>query len=201
MNQSAFWQKLLAILPLVLVIGFSILFFFYLSPDQLVEAIGLENAYFLMFVVAFLSGLTTFNTVPYLSIILVLASAGINPVLLGLTSALGVISGDSWSYFMGYQGATIIPKRWNFLFSKIRGLAERHPKSFPLFCFFYGAAAPLSNDFITISAGIAKIPYRRVMLPLALGNIVFNIALAFLAYYGYDTIYSALVNKGFFAVY
>jgi membrane protein YqaA with SNARE-associated domain len=102
--------------------------------------------------------------------------------------------GDSWSYLMGHQGATIIPKRLHFLFDKIRNLARRYPRSFPLFCLLYGAIAPFSNDFITISAGAAKIPYRSVMFPLAIGNIIFNVTVACLAYYGYDTVYTLITG-------
>ena len=54
-----------------------------------------------MYVIALLGGMTTFNTVPYIPLLLLLASAGVNPLLLGLSSAFGVITGDAFSYFIG----------------------------------------------------------------------------------------------------
>lgn len=82
--------------PLVVVTILSLLLYFYTTPEAIVNWIGLENAYLLMFSMATLGGLTTFNTVPYYSVIFVLATAGVNPILLGLASACGVMAGDSF---------------------------------------------------------------------------------------------------------
>lgn len=147
-----------------------------------------------MFSVAALSGLSTFNSVPHLSILIVLANAGVNPLYLGIVSALGVMIGDSFSYFIGKQGAQIIPETLQPLFNWINGLALNYPRAFLLVCFIYGAICPLSNDFITISSGMAKITYRMVMLPLALGNIVFNIAVAYLSVYAYDFVQGMFIG-------
>ena len=179
-------QKLLAALPILAVVAFSAIVYFYITPEAMIEYIGLQNAYFIMFAAAFLAGLTTFNTVPYYSVLLILATAGLNPVLLGLSSAVGVMCGDSISYLIGRQGAAIIPGMLKRLFDRIYTLAQERPRIFPLVCFLYGAFSPLSNDFVTIPAGLAHIPYLRVIVPLALGNIVFNVSLAYLAVYAVD---------------
>lgn len=188
------WRSLVAFLPFGIGLLLSAFFFFYLSPDTLVDYIGLQNAYILMFTIAALGGMTTFNTIPYFSIILILASAGVNPVLLGLSSAFGVMAGDSFSYFVGQQGATIIPAGLHTLFTKIYEVAKLHPKLFPVVCVLYGSVSPLSNDFITIPAGMAKIPYWRVMLPLGFGNIIFNIAFAYLSVYAYDWVQAVFIG-------
>lgn len=179
-------KKYLKFLPLLIVLLASVLFYFYGSSEYIVNQIGLENAYGLMFVFAMLGGLTTFNTVPYYSLLLVLASAGLNPLLLGLSSAGGVMSGDTFSYLLGKQGATVLPN-WLFKYIEIlKTFAEHNEKKFLLICFLYGSLSPLSNDFITISAGMAKIKYWKMMLPLAAGNLVFNVGLAYLCVYASD---------------
>jgi len=187
-------RKVLGIAPIVFILGLSIVLFFYITPERLVEVVGFENAYLLMFFTAFLGGLTTFNTVPYYSILLILAGAGLNPLLIGLSSALGVMAGDSFSYYMGHQGTNFIPSKLHYIFDTIRVFAKIHPKLFPLICFAYGSLSPLSNDFITISAGMAKIPFARIMVPLALGNLVFNIGLSYLALYSYTFVSAFLVG-------
>lgn len=189
-----FSKRALALLPLVGGVVVSIVFFFYLSPTAVIDYIGIENAYVLMFAIAALGGMTTFNTVPYFSVILLLASAGVNPLLLGISSAGGVMAGDSYSYLVGQQGATIIPAGLRTLFTGIFTVAERYPRLFPLVCFVYGSISPLSNDFITIPAGMAKISYWRVMIPLGLGNMVFNVSLAYLSIYAYDFVQSVFVG-------
>ena len=157
---------------------------FYGCPEYIVDKIGLQNAYGLMFIFALLGGLTTFNTVPYYSLLLVLATAGLNPFLLGLSSALGVMSGDTFSYILGQQGSTVLPARFLKYIEILKTFAEHNEKKFLLICFLYGSLSPLSNDFITISAGMARIKYWKMMLPLALGNIVFNVGLAYAFTYG-----------------
>ena len=188
------WRTVVALLPFSVGVLVSIVFFFFIDANSMVDYIGLQNAYILMYVMAALGGMTTFNTIPYFSIILILATAGVNPVFLGLASALGVITGDSFSYLTGKQGATLIPGRLYQLFTKIHELATRHPKSFPFVCLLYGCISPLSNDFITIPAGMAKIPFWRVMIPLGTGNIIFNITFAYLSVYAYDWVQAVFVG-------
>lgn len=187
-------QKIIAVAPFLLTVCLSLFFFFYTSPDAIVAYIGLNNAYFLMFFVAMLGGLSTFNSVPYMSLLLVLASAGVNPFVLGLSSALGVMCGDSFSYFVGHQGAAVIPQKLRVLFTRIYLLAERHPKLFPWVCFIYGSISPLANDLITIPAGMARISFARVMVPLALGNIVFNVGLAYLSLHAYTFVHAVFIG-------
>ena len=188
MKKFLSFHTLFALGPLVLSVGLSAFFFFYITPDILVTRIGLENAYALMFAVAVLAGLSTFNTTPYYSMLFVLATAGVNPFFLGLSSALGVMCGDSLSYLVGHRGAAVIPKILRPTFEFIRRFATERPRLFPFLCLAYGAFSPLSNDIITIPAGVAKVPFFRVMTPLAVGNIIFNITLAYLAVYAYESV-------------
>jgi membrane protein YqaA with SNARE-associated domain len=171
-------------LPLIFLLCFSLFLYFFGGADYMVELVGIKNAYLLMFFVALLGGLTTFNTVPYYSLLFLLASAGLDPLYLGLASAFGVMRGDTFSYFLGRQGAAIIPIKFQNFFNKLKTLAENNEKLFMLACFVYGSVSPLSNDFISLSAGMARIKYWKVMLPLGLGNIVFNVSFAYLCIYG-----------------
>ncbi len=176
-----FKHYLLALSPFIFFIVVSIFLYIYITPEKLVSYVGAENAYLLMFVIAFIGGLTTLNGVPYFSILIVLASGGLNPVLLGLCSAFGVMLGDSTSYYVGYKGGTIVSPRIQWLSTTIRKVMDEHQKAFQLFCFLYGSVSPFSNDFISLSAGLARYPFFKMMIPLSLGNLVFSLTLAHLA--------------------
>lgn len=173
------------ILIVLIFIGLSF-FLLYSSPERLVGSIGVQNAYVLIFVLAFLGGLTTFTGVPYHPVLVVLAVGGLNPLLLGLSTAFGVMLGDSTSYFVGYQGGAIVPQGIQKFLARLLSFAMRYPRALPLFFFLYGSLCPFSNDFIIISMGLAHYPFWRVMIPLGLGNLVFNISLAYLATYAYQ---------------
>lgn len=176
-------SRFVTLLPFLIFVSISLILYLYVTPEKIVSFVGADNAYILMFVTALIGGLTTFNGVPYFSVLLVLASGGLNPFFLGLTSAVGVMLGDSTSYYIGYKGGEIISSRIQGLSNAVRKTMEKYPRAFPVLCFIYGSVSPLSNDFITISSGIARYPFFRVMIPLALGNLVFNITLAFIGGY------------------
>ncbi len=187
-NFKKFFRYFLGVAPFLLVICVSIFFYIYVTPEELISFVGVQNAYILMFSVAFVGGLTTFNGIPYYSLLILLASGGLSPLLLGIVSGVGVMLGDSTSYYVGYQGAAIIPKSLKGFFETVGDIMKKYPRAFPLFCFLYGCISPFSNDFITVPAGIARYPFFQVMVPLAIGNLISNIGLAYAGAYFYDSI-------------
>jgi len=176
----------LYVFRLILVLFFvsATIFFYYSSPDELISFIGVENAYLLMFVLALLGGLTTFSGIPYHVILVVLASGGLNPLLLGISAASGVMVGDTTSYYIGYSGGSFIPQGIQKTLQKLCAFCLAHPKLLPIAFFLYGSLVPFSNDFIVISMGLARYPFWKVMVPLGLGNVVFNTGVAFAGAYG-----------------
>lgn len=165
-------------------LSFSALFYFS-SPEQIISFIGAENGYVIMFVLALIGGLTTFSGVPYHLVLVTLAAGALNPLLLALCTAVGVILGDTTSYYIGYGGKDIIPEKIQRYLHRLFAFGQKHPRLLPLFFFLYGALTPFSNDFIVISAGLARYPFKKVMAPLALGNLVFNFMVAYFGYYLY----------------
>ena len=175
--------------PIVVMLSFIItisFFFSRYSADYLIETVGNDNAYILMFALAFAGGLSTFSGVPYHLVLIALAAGGLNPLYLGIVTAVGVSIGDSTSYFIGYEGRAILPNGIQKFFQKLIDFFMKRKKFLPIFFFLYGSLAPFSNDFIVISMGYARYPFWRVMIPIGLGNVVFNTMLAVLAIYSYS---------------
>ena len=164
--------------------GFSAIFY-YSSPYKTISYIGVENGYLIIFILAIMGGLSTFSGVPYHLVLITLASGGLNPLLLGTVTGIGVMLGDTTSYYIGYEGREIIPEKIRKYLNKMFSFGSRYPRTLPVFFLLYGSFIPLSNDFIVISAGLAKYPFMKVMVPLAIGNLIFNISLAYLGNYTY----------------
>ncbi len=152
-----------------------------LSPEAILAYIGVENAYLLIGILAFLGGVTTFSGIPYHLVLVTLAAGGLNPLLLGGITGVAVMMGDATSYFVGVGGKHLVPTWIEAYIEQVLKLCRRHPTLTPVVFFLYGALVPFSNDVITIPMGAAGYPFWRVMGPLALGNLVFNITLAYLA--------------------
>jgi membrane protein YqaA with SNARE-associated domain len=157
-----------------------------LSPEEILGFVGVENAYALMFLVSLIGGLTIFSAVPYPVLLLTFAAGGLNPLALGVACASGLMLGDSTSYYIGYRGKALlnglqgVPQR---VFRSMQRLYSAKPRWVPPLIFLYGALVPLPNDIITLSAGLSRFPFWRTMIPLALGNLIFAVGLAYFAEY------------------
>jgi membrane protein DedA with SNARE-associated domain len=154
----------------------------------LINYVGSNNAFALMFVLGLAGGLTTFTGIPYHFVLMSLAAGGINPLGLGLSTALGVMVGDSSMFY-------ITNRVKNNLSHKILGRIgtwakslNKHPYLITPSLIAYGAVSPFSNDFIVASLGIMGYSFKRIIIPLAIGNIIFNVAIAYVGLYAYDTI-------------
>jgi len=174
----------LHIVPIILLLSFSALFY-YLTPEGIISIIGVENAYILMFILALVGGLSTFSGVPYHIVLVALAVGGVNPFLLGLVTACGVMLGDSTSYYIGYEGRALMSARVHSVLERLAYIKEKYPRLLPVIFFFYGALLPFSNDVMVIPMGFLRYPFWRIIGPLGLGNIIFNIGLALIAVYAY----------------
>ncbi|OGG72741.1 hypothetical protein A3A38_03715 [Candidatus Kaiserbacteria bacterium RIFCSPLOWO2_01_FULL_53_17] len=168
------------VLPILLFVGISFVFYSS-SAESIIRFVGAENAYVLIFTLAFFGGLTTFSGIPYHLVLVTLAAGGLNPFLLGMTTAVAVSLGDCTSYFVGYYGRTLMPARVEAALQRLSGLQERYPRLVPLVIFGYGALVPFSSDLITIPMGFLRYPLWRVMIPLGLGTAIFNMTLAYFA--------------------
>lgn len=187
------WNTYIAgLIPITVFLTVSIVVNIFVSPEQIINTIGVNNAYVLIFFLAFMGGVSTFSSVPYHLVVVSMAAGGLNPFILGTSAATGVMLGDSTSYYLGHRGSDFIPKRFEKFFFRLRNLITHHPKLFPWFCFVYGTFIPFSNDFITITAGLIRFPFWKVILPLGLGNLLFNTAIALIAANSYSILQGIL---------
>lgn len=182
------WRLYLPFLGVVL--GFLVvsIFFTFISPEEAIASMGVQNSYAFLFLLAFFSGLLAFSGIPYHWVLIAFAVGGLDPISLGISAATGVILGDSTSYLVGYYGHHVVPEGLRGSIKRLSSFMYRHPRLVPAFFFVYGSVAPFSNDLVGITMGIARYPFWRVMLPLGLGNLVFNVTLGYLAVHAYHVI-------------
>ena len=159
-------------------------FIYRVPPAGIVEALGVRNGYLITFVLAFLGGISTFVPIPYYLFVLTFGAGGLNPFALGTVAGIGLFLGDSTSYAISYYGREIIPSKIQKSVDRVYQWSLSHPKwlaSLAIFC--YGAFIPLPNDLVIMPLGFIRYPYWRLMIPMTLGNIVFNTLAAFVGLY------------------
>lgn len=153
----------------------------YLGPRALVDAIGVQNGYLLMLLVSLFGGVSSIGGAIYVTTILTLASAGLNPLYLALASGLGVSVGDSVYYYLGYRGSHILPSEGTLTrrihrFSDWLCRQARWVRAVAIYS--YTAFTPLPNDILTILMGITRQPYTLVLPAFILGNVTHTFLLA-----------------------
>lgn len=175
---------------IVVVLGFLIvsISLAFVSPEYVAERLGTQNVLLLMFAFGVVGGLTTFTGIPYHLILASFAAGGVNPLALGMVTAAGVMIGDSTMYVLGKNIAPAIPAQFKEVIKKIGIFFDAHPKLLAPALFTYGSLCPFSNDWIVASLSIHGYSFWKIITPLALGNIVFNVAIAYLGIYGYDAL-------------
>jgi membrane protein YqaA with SNARE-associated domain len=180
----AFIKKHIKFLSFILFFILWSIIIYNISPEEIVNKFGVNNGYLIAFFVAFFASISTLINFPYQLVILSLASGGLNPILLGISAGGGEILGDSTSYFIGYHGHHVLPSKFQQSFKKFTNWCIKGPTWVTSAALFlYGAFVPLPNDLIIVPLALGHYPYRRMIFPLALGNIFFNIAIALLGTY------------------
>lgn len=165
-----------------------ILWLYLLTPEQIIAALGIQNSYLLLFVMAFIGGISTFVVIPYVFVMVGLAFGGLDPFVLGFIAATGEALGDCTSYWLGRYMSGVLPPVTHRWLDRLITLYSKKPRLLPLFCFCYGAFIPFSNDFVTIPMGMSRYSFWKTMLPLWLGNIVYNTGVTLIALYVARTI-------------
>jgi len=179
------WSQLKVVLLVLLFLSVSVTLAT-IPAETIINLLGSNNALILMFVLGSLGGLTTFSGIPYHLVLMSLASGGLNPILLGIVTALGVMVGDSTMFLLSKKVEHVLPLSIHHVLGKVSLWLKKWPALLTPLLVLYGALSPFSNDFIVASLSLLRYTYRRIIIPLAVGNILFNIGLAYIGIYGYD---------------
>lgn len=160
------------------------------SPDEIVEMIGVHNSYIVLFFMALLGGTSIFLPFPYYLFTISFAAGGLNPLLLGVVAGLGTLIGDTTTYYVAYHARAIAPRKYSAVFNKILDWStKKNPFVFSLLVFLYAAIIPLPDDLITVPSGFTRYPFWRLAIPLGLGKIVFNTIVALSGLYGWSVFF------------
>ena len=91
--------------------------------------------------------------------------------------------GDSSSYILGRKGGKLIEGKQKELFDTLLGFYDSQKKILPFLFFAYGMISPFPNDLITLSSGIKKYSYWKMIFSLSAGNLIFCSVLAYFSEY------------------
>ncbi len=178
-------KKIIASIMILLFILWSLLLYNF-SPEEIVSLIGINNSYLIVMFLGFLGGTSILFPFPYYLFVFTFAAGGSNPFLLGIATGLGVIIGESTSYYVGYHGRVVLSEGYQKRFNRLCKFCDTKTNTIliSIVLFLYGSFIPLPNDFVILPLAFSRYNYWKLIIPLGLGNILFNIMVALAGFYG-----------------
>jgi membrane protein YqaA with SNARE-associated domain len=175
------WRIALVVL---FVAGWTVLYFL-VSPDEMVRTLGIENSYLLLvalsIVGAFLS-MTTFTSYPA---VVGFAAGGMSIWVIGLLSAIGLTIGDALFYYLVGEVRELLRGRAKEKAVRLgEWLDERPGWVIPVVTYIWVGMLPLANNILTGALAVTGYPFRRILVPVFLGNATFPMVVAYLTSIG-----------------
>jgi membrane protein YqaA with SNARE-associated domain len=145
------------------------------NPEALValEQIGL----FGLFILSVISGFNVVVPIPVSLLYPSFAALGYGPVLIISIISIGMTLGDVVGFILGktMEDSVLATKQGK----KITHLAESYPKYVVGITFLYAMLMPLPNELIVMPLAALGISWKKVLIPVLIGNALFSMMLAF----------------------
>ncbi len=156
----------------IILVWLAVLFF--VSPGEVVDAIGLETGYLLLFLTALIgvSGLS--SALFYATLLTFLASGEFNIFLVIMIVAPTMAFGDAVFFFLGYKGHSAINElTGNRLKSFSSWLNSKSQWFVVAFAYLYTSTMPLPQDILMVALGLGRVNFPYVFAAVLLGNATF----------------------------
>ena len=175
-------KKLIVFLVLIVFIISLVTALYFLTPEEIVNTLGIRNAYLLAFVVAFFGGFSAGGSFAFISTIATLSIGGLNPIILGLVAGISLAIGDGIMFYLGSKGRELVIGKWKKRLDKVSHWTKRKAgKAIPFIAYLYIGLTPFPNDLIIIFLAIIKYPIKKLYAPIVLGDITFALLVSILA--------------------
>lgn len=162
------------------VVVLTILFFSVVTPEAVIDQVGIQGGYLILFILALLGVSSVVSASFYTTLVVFAASGEFNPFLMGIVAAPGRVVGDSLFFFLGLHSREISSRFWQKTTNTLAIWVERFPRWAPMaLTFGYTGFTPFPQDFLMIAMGLANIRFRLVFPFLLLGNATFVIWFSF----------------------
>lgn len=166
----------------------SLLFADYVAGNESVQDVVERFGYLGMLIVTIISGLNLFVPIPAATFTPIYVAAGFPLPAIILVLIIGTTIADGIGYLIGLGGKHLAAMRYPHFQERLCSFAKQHHALVLPFVFLYAALSPLPNEIILIPLAFVGFRFRTLLLPLVLGTIIYQSAVA----YGAASIFSLL---------
>ena len=180
-------SKPLSLLVAGLLILISVSLVFYLvDAEAIIDLIGIQNSYLVLFFIALVGGVSVFTTTSYLAFLYLFVTSGLSFWILGLLAGIAIFIGDLVFFLVGKQAGKLLDNENNQTAARLRDwISSRSLRSVQWFTYLYAGFTPLPNDVLTASLGASKFTLKQLYIPLLIGSIQLQIITAYLFSLGF----------------
>ncbi len=157
---------------------------YFVSPEEIVDKIGVQNGYILAFIVSLFGGFSAAGSISFISLIITLVVGGMNPIYLGLVAGIGLSIGDMIMFYAGLKGRELVNEKWTERIDRIANFFEKRKwleKTIPIITYLYIGFTPLPNDIILLFLAAIKYPAKKMNTIIVLGDMSFTLMVTILA--------------------
>ena len=176
-------KKLVGFLVLVIFLIFLIILLYFVSPEEIVDKIGVRNGYIVAFVVSFFGGFSAGGSISFIGLLIILVTGGMNPIYLGLVSGISLAIGDMIMFYAGSKGRELIRGKWDRKIDKVANVFKKRKwleKTIPVIAYLYMGFVPLPNDVLILFLAAIEYPVKRMNGIIVLGDITFALMITIL---------------------
>lgn len=168
------------LLATFILVGWAVFFRFF-PVDQIIDKIGIENSYLAAFLLATVAGFSSITGTSLYAAIIALAEGGVNPVILGIVSGIGLFLSDSAFFYIIHKGKdhiAEIAKKWETFFKRLHKFIKRAPDWLVYTIVFVCVAfLPVPNDILLAVLAVSGYRYKQFFLFLLAGDITMTLML------------------------
>lgn len=155
--------------------------------EEIVRWLGVENAYLVVLLLSVVGALGSITTVSSYPAIVTFAAGGMHPFVLGLVSGIGLTIGDAiFYYFFGELKVLLRGRTKEWAVSVGEWLESRPGWVIPAVTYVWVGMLPIANNILTGALAITGYRFRKILVPLFLGNVTFPAAVAYLSAMGIE---------------
>ncbi|HLD80999.1 MAG TPA: VTT domain-containing protein [archaeon] len=123
-----------------------------------------------------LSSITVLLPTPAFAIAFAAGAAGLNPILIGMSTGMGAAIGEMSTYFVALGSSKLFLKRHKKQIAAVEKKFQEYRPSLVIFVF---AATPLPIDVIGLACGALEYPWKKFFLATLAGKMVKFLALGY----------------------
>lgn len=157
---------------LAVLVAVSLLFVLF-PPTQIVGRLGVQNSLLIAFLVSLLGGVSTVTSASFFAVIGGLAIGGVPIGIMMLVCGPALLVGDLVFYAFGQSSHHIVPKKIQPWLEKFRKKMDAQKEILVQgVVIVYTGFTPFPGDVLMFALAFLGYPFRRMVAPLLLGNML-----------------------------